>query len=61
LFDFGYELSDKTKLYRYSEKYKIKIPDAIIASTAIVYNIPLITSGKGFDKSKEIDLLYIQK
>ncbi|CAN1487839.1 VapC Predicted nucleic acid-binding protein, contains PIN domain [Flavobacteriaceae bacterium] len=41
--------------------YKIKIPDAIIASTAIIYNIPLITSDKGFEKIKEIDLLFIQK
>lgn len=42
-------------------KYKIKIPDAIIAATAIEFNIPLLTSDQGFDKIKELDLIYIQK
>ena len=32
-------------------KYKIKIPDAIIAATAIEFNIPLLTSDQGFEKS----------
>jgi predicted nucleic acid-binding protein len=42
-------------------KYKIKIPDAIIAATAIEFNIPLLTSDQGFEKIKELDLIYIQK
>lgn len=42
-------------------KYKIKIPDAIIAATAIEFNIPLLTSDQGFEKVKELDLIYIQK
>ncbi|TRX32071.1 type II toxin-antitoxin system VapC family toxin [Flavobacterium sp. ZT3R18] len=57
--DMNYQIKQKCIYIR--KKYKIKIPDAIIASTAIVYNIPLITSDKGFDKIKEIDLLFIQK
>jgi predicted nucleic acid-binding protein len=43
------------------KQYKIKIPDAIIASTSIIYNIPIITSDQGFQKIKEIDLIYIEK
>jgi predicted nucleic acid-binding protein len=42
-------------------KYKIKIPDAIIGATAIEFNIPLLTSDQGFEKIKELDLIYIQK
>ncbi|MGL5113339.1 MAG: type II toxin-antitoxin system VapC family toxin [Flavobacterium sp.] len=42
-------------------KYKIKIPDAIIAATAIEFNIPLLTSDQDFEKIKELDLIYIQK
>jgi predicted nucleic acid-binding protein len=57
--DMNYQI--KQKCIDIRKKYKIKIPDAIIASTAIIYNIPLITSDKGFDKIKEIDLLLLQK
>ena len=37
--------------------YKIKTPDAIIASTAIFYNAKLITRDKDFKKVKELDIL----
>jgi predicted nucleic acid-binding protein len=57
--DMNYQI--KQKCIDIRKKYKIKMPDAIIASTAIIYNIPLITSDKGFDKIKEIDLLLLQK
>jgi predicted nucleic acid-binding protein len=43
------------------QQYKIKIPDAIIASTAIIHKIPLITSDRDFEKIKEIDLIFIEK
>ena len=33
--------------------------NAIIASTAIVKNLPLITVDKGFKKIKELDLILI--
>jgi predicted nucleic acid-binding protein len=39
----------------------MKISDAIIASTAIVYKVPLITSDRDFEKIKEIDLIFIEK
>lgn len=42
------------------QSYKLKIPDAIIAATAIYLNIPLLTADKDFKKIKELDLVLIQ-
>lgn len=36
--------------------YKIKLPDAIVAATAISYNVPLLTADKEFNKIKELNL-----
>jgi predicted nucleic acid-binding protein len=35
---------------------KVKTPDAIVAATSIYNQIPLITSDKGFEKIKDLDL-----
>jgi predicted nucleic acid-binding protein len=42
------------------QNYTLKIPDAIIAATAIYLNIPLLTTDKDFKKIKELDLILIQ-
>ena len=42
------------------QSYTLKIPDAIIAATAIYLNIPLLTPDKDFKKIKELDLILIQ-
>ncbi len=42
------------------QNYTLKIPDAIIAATAIYLNIPLLTADKDFKKIKELDLILIQ-
>ncbi len=39
--------------------YTLKIPDAIIAATAIYLNLPLLTADKEFKKIKELDLILI--
>lgn len=39
------------------QKYSVKLPDAIIAATALYLNIPLLTADKGFKKVSEINLL----
>ncbi|WP_224994302.1 PIN domain-containing protein [Cesiribacter sp. SM1] len=31
-------------------KYKLKLPDAVVAATAILYQFPLLTSDTGFEK-----------
>lgn len=38
------------------KKYKIKLPDAIVASTSMYCGLPLITADKGFSKIKELNL-----
>lgn len=40
--------------------YTLKIPDAIIAATAIYLNIPLLTADKDFKKIKELNLTIVQ-
>ena len=41
------------------QKYRLKLPDAIIAATAIQQNLALITADKGFAKIEELDLILI--
>jgi predicted nucleic acid-binding protein len=42
------------------KSYHIKLPDAIIAATCIVYELPLVTADKGFSKIKELDVILIE-
>lgn len=37
----------------------IKLPDAVIAATSIVYNVPLVTADKGFSLVTGLDLILI--
>ncbi|MDE1193411.1 MAG: PIN domain-containing protein [Arachidicoccus sp.] len=41
-------------------KYNIKLPDVIIASTSLVYGIPLVTADKNFAKITELDMMLIE-
>lgn len=50
----------KQQTIELKRKYSIKLPDAIIASTAIIYETPLVTADKGFSKITEIDLVLIE-
>lgn len=42
------------------QKHKIKTPDAIIAASAITYNLPLLTFDKGFSLVKSLDLVLLE-
>jgi predicted nucleic acid-binding protein len=53
--------SIKKKVISLKQKYKIKIPDAIIAATAIVNKLPLITSDADFKTIKELELIFLEK
>ena len=57
------EMTNEIKIVciKVRQQYKLKVPDAIIAATAIVYKIPLVTSDRDFEKIKEIDLIFIDK
>jgi predicted nucleic acid-binding protein len=46
----------KNKTIELRKKYKIKLPDAIVAASAIIKKIPLITADKGFKQIAELDL-----
>ena len=50
----------KKKAIQIKQKYKIKLPDAIIAATAILYNIPFITADSDFKVVKELNLIFIE-
>lgn len=48
------EIKEKTIELR--KKYKTKLPDAIVAASAIVKGLPLITADKGFNQIVELNL-----
>jgi len=48
--------SVKEKTIELKQKYTIKVPDAIIAATSIVYKLPLITADKGFAQIKGLNV-----
>ena len=50
----------KEKTIQLKRKYNIKLPDAIVASSALSYQIPLVTADKGFSKIEELDLILIE-
>lgn len=51
---FSTEIKEKTIEIR--KKYRTKLPDAIVAASAIVNKIPLITADKGFIQITELPL-----
>lgn len=59
IIEMNFRIKDRTIWIR--ERYKLKIPDAIIAATSLEYKIPLITSDKDFEKIKELNLIYLEK
>jgi predicted nucleic acid-binding protein len=52
---FGHNQAVSEVTIKLREKYSIKIPDAIIAATAINLGIPLLTADRDFAKIKELD------
>ena len=50
-------IADTNALHR---AYKIKLPDAIIAATAIENKLQLITADKGLKRVSELNLLLIE-
>ncbi len=51
----------KNKAIQIKQKYKLKLPDAIIAASAILYNLPFITADSDFKNIKELNLLFLEK
>lgn len=42
------------------QKYRIKLPDAIVAATALYLDIPLVTFDTDFEKIEEIKLVLLK-
>ena len=43
------------------KRSKLKLPDSIIAASAISFGLPLITADKGFRKVNHLDLILFEK
>jgi len=56
--EWDLKLKEQTILLK--QKYNIKLPDAIIASTSIIHEIPLVTADKGFSRIIELDLILLE-
>lgn len=53
---FGLTDSIKERTIQIRRTYNIKLPDAIVAATAIEYDMTLITADTGFEAIKELKL-----
>jgi predicted nucleic acid-binding protein len=55
ILDLKPEIKEFTIVFR--RKYKLKLPDSIIAASAYFQKIPLLTSDKDFKRIKELEIL----
>jgi predicted nucleic acid-binding protein len=51
----------KSEVIQLRKNYSLKLPDCIVAATAIYMNLPLITSDKDFKKIEELSLILYEK
>lgn len=59
-YEIDWNLKIKEQTIKIKQKYNIKLPDAIIAATALCYDIPLVTADRGFIKIEGLDLILIE-
>ena len=45
----------------YRKKYKLKLPDCLVAATSLYLDLPLITADSDFKKIEELNLIYYKK
>jgi len=50
----------KKRAIELKKKYSLKLPDALIASTSLFLNCPLITADKKFRQIKELNLIFFE-
>ena len=58
IIDWNNKIKEQTIELR--KKYSIKLPDAIIAATSIIYDIPIVSADKVYNKINELDLILIE-
>ena len=58
------EISSTIKEYtiNFRKKFRLSLPDSIIAATSLYINVPLVTADSDFKKlTNEVDLVFYQK
>ena len=58
IIEWGVKIKEQT--IQLKKEYNIKLPDAIIAATSLIYKIPLVTADKSFSKIEALDLVLIE-
>lgn len=56
----GLDHSVKEETIRLKQLYKLKIPDAIVAATASILRIPLITADADFKRIKSVPIIIVE-
>lgn len=51
----------KRKVIEIRQKVKIKLPDAIIAASAITLNLPIVTADKQFEKIPGLNAIIVNR
>ncbi len=51
----------KKSVIKLRKSYKIKLPDAIIAATALSLNIPFMSADKQLKKLSELNIIFYDK
>jgi predicted nucleic acid-binding protein len=59
VFNFPVNNAIKQRAILLKQTYVLKVPDAVIAATALIHNIPLITADKDFKKIQELNAIII--
>jgi len=56
-------IEEKVKLnaIKIRKNTKLKLPDSIIAASALTYKLPLLTADKGLSRVEELDLILYEK
>lgn len=57
--DLNNEIKQLTIEYR--KRYKLKLPDCLVAATAQYMDLPLITADADFKKVEELNLIYYER
>lgn len=58
-FEFSLNSNLKEIAINLKRKYNLKLPDAIIASTAVAYHLPLVNADKGLVEIEELNLILV--
>jgi predicted nucleic acid-binding protein len=51
----------KWEVIRLRRSYSLKLPDSIVAATALYFDLPLLTADKDFVKIEELNLMLYEK